>query len=90
MSEEEGLLAAFTPEIDGVRKRVDGLLVAADERPAEVYSLQVVLFGLQVGDLADVVTVSRVGTESVSRIWEGGYLQRTLWRTADFAKCLQA
>jgi hypothetical protein len=35
---------------------VNGLLVAADERAAEVDAFQVVFFGLQVGDLADVVT----------------------------------
>jgi hypothetical protein len=32
-------------------------LVAADERAAEVDALQVVFFGLEIGDLADVVTV---------------------------------
>jgi hypothetical protein len=57
VSEEERLLAPFTPEIDGVRQCVNGLLVAADERAAEVDAFQVVFFGLQVGDLADVVTV---------------------------------
>ena len=33
-----------------------GLLVAADKRAAEVYALEIVFLGLQVGDLADVVT----------------------------------
>ena len=59
MPEEKCLLAALTPEVDGVRERVNGLLVAADERPAEVDTLEVVFFGLQIGDLADVVTVRR-------------------------------
>ena len=59
MAQEERLLAAFAPEVDGVRQRVDGLLVAADEAAAEVDALQVVLFRLQVGDLADVVTTGR-------------------------------
>jgi len=36
---------------------VDGLMMAADEGSAEVDALEVVFFGLQVGDLADVVTV---------------------------------
>ena len=60
MSEEKRLLAAFTPEVDGVRQRVNGLLVAADERAAKVDAFEVVFFGLQVGDLADVVTVGKV------------------------------
>ena len=55
MSEEESLLSTLTPELDGVRKRMDRLLVAADERAAEVDAFKIVLFGLQVGDLADVV-----------------------------------
>jgi hypothetical protein len=44
VSEEKRLLAAFTPEVDGVRERVNGLLVAADERAAEVNAFEVVLF----------------------------------------------
>lgn len=36
---------------------MDGLMMAADEGSAEVDALEVVFFGLQVGDLADVVTV---------------------------------
>ena len=57
MPEEKCLLAAFAPEVDSVRERVNGLLVAADERAAEVNAFEVVLFRLQVGNLADVVTV---------------------------------
>ena len=45
------------PEFDGVGERVHGLTVAADEGAAEVYVLKRVLFGLKVGDLADVVAV---------------------------------
>jgi hypothetical protein len=59
MSQEERLLAAFTPEVDGVRERVNGLLVAANKRAAKVDAFQVVFFGLQVGDLADVVAARR-------------------------------
>jgi hypothetical protein len=44
MPEEKCLLAAFAPEVDGVRERVNGLLVAADERAAEVNAFEVVLF----------------------------------------------
>lgn len=36
---------------------MDGLMMAADEGSAEVDALEVVFFGLEVGDLADVVTV---------------------------------
>lgn len=36
---------------------MDGLMMAADEGSAEVDALEVVLFRLEVGDLADVVTV---------------------------------
>lgn len=57
VAEEKRLLLAFTPELDGVGQGVDGLLVAADEGAAEVDTLEVVLFGLQVGDLADVVAL---------------------------------
>lgn len=57
MSQKESLLSPLTPELDGVGQGVDGLLMAADERAAEVDALQVVLFGLQVSDLADVVAV---------------------------------
>ena len=35
---------------------MNGLLVAADERAAEVDTFEVVFFGLQIGDLTDVVT----------------------------------
>lgn len=49
---------------------MNGLLVAADERAAEVDTFEVVFFGLQVGDLADVVTVRdvRVSQNSTSGI----------------------
>jgi hypothetical protein len=36
MPEEERLLAALTPKVDGVGQSVDSLLVAADERAAEI------------------------------------------------------
>lgn len=57
MTQKVCLFAAFAPELDGERKGVDGLLVAADKRATEVDALKVVLFRLQVGDLADVVTM---------------------------------
>jgi hypothetical protein len=67
---------------------VDSLLVAADERAAEVDAFEVVFFGLQVGDLADVVTRMRV-----SKCWplENGSssVLLTLSRTADSSKYLQ-
>jgi hypothetical protein len=44
MPEEERLLAALAPEVDGVGQSVNGLLVAADERAAEVDALEVVFF----------------------------------------------
>lgn len=46
VTEEVSLLQAFTPELDGERQGVDGLLVATDEGTTEVYALQVVLLGL--------------------------------------------
>ena len=57
VAEKIRLFGAFAPELDGEGKGVDGLLVAADEGPTEVDALEIVLFGLQVGDLADVITV---------------------------------
>lgn len=55
--QEESLLCAFTPKLDGERERMDRLLMSSNERPAEVDSFQVVPFGLQERDLSDVVTV---------------------------------
>lgn len=57
MAEEIGLLLALGPEVDGIGKSLDGLAVAADERTAEVDVFEVVLFALEVGDLADVVAM---------------------------------
>lgn len=39
---------------------MNGLVVAADEGSAEVDALEIVFFGLEVGDLADVVTFFNV------------------------------
>lgn len=58
VTQEVRLLLALGPELDGVRERVHGLAVSADEGAAEVDVLDLMLLGLQVGDLADVVTVS--------------------------------
>ena len=73
MAQEVSLLRAFTPKLDGVRQRVDGLLMTADERATEVDVLQVVLFGLQIGDLADVVTVATSVSECSSRAELGAF-----------------
>lgn len=56
MAEKESLLRPLTPELNGEGKRVDSLLMTPDERAAKVDALEVVLFRLEVGDLADVVT----------------------------------
>ena len=66
---------------------MNSLLVAADERAAKVDALQVVFFGLQVGDLADVVAVKGTLVEfGLSKRKRSVLL--TLSRTADFAKYL--
>lgn len=57
VAQEVCLLLAVGPEADGVRQGVHCLAVAADEGAAEVDVLEVVFAGLEVGDLADVVTV---------------------------------
>ena len=83
MPEEKCLLAAFAPEVDGVRERVNGLLVAADERAAEVDAFQVVFFGLQVGDLADVVTVKMSELVALDfRLWL--LVFSTFWRVLPY------
>jgi hypothetical protein len=67
MSEEERLFGSFTPKFDRKRESMDRLAMTTDKRSAEVYSLKVVLFGLEVGDLADVVTMgSLVKNKSLS------------------------
>ena len=57
VSQKVRLLCLLAPEFDRIRQGMDCLLVAADEGPTKVDSLQVVLLRLQVGDLADVVTI---------------------------------
>ena len=57
MTQEISLFVSFTPEFDGEGEGVDGLAVAADEAAAEVNVFEIVFFGLEVGDLTDVVTV---------------------------------
>lgn len=59
VTQEVCLFVAFAPEFDGERQSVDRLTVAADETAAKVYVLEVVFFGLEVGDLTDVVTVAQ-------------------------------
>ena len=56
MAEEVSLLFTVGPEPDSVGERVHGLVVASDERAAKVDVFDLVFFGLEVGDLANVVT----------------------------------
>ena len=46
---------------------MDGLLVAADEGAAEIDALEIVLLGLEVGDLADIVTAVVLAKSAVKR-----------------------
>lgn len=55
MPQEISLFLPFTPKLDGVAQRVHGLGMSPDEGAAEVDVLEVVFFGLEVGNLADVV-----------------------------------
>lgn len=55
VTQEIRLLRPFAPEFDGEGQCVDRLLVAPDEGAAEVDPLEVVLFRLQVRDLADII-----------------------------------
>lgn len=57
MTQEVRLLLSFRPEANGVGEGVHCLTVASDERASEVDVLDLVLFRLQVSDLANVVTV---------------------------------
>jgi hypothetical protein len=66
MAQEVSLFGAFAPEFDSEGEGMDGLSMAADEGTSEVNPLQIVLFGLEVGDLAYVVTA-----ETISKIWWG-------------------
>ena len=55
MTQKIRLFLPITPELDCIRQCVHSLAVPTDEGAAEVDSAKTVLFGLQVGDLADVV-----------------------------------
>ena len=55
VAEEKSLLSPIGPELDSVRKRGDGLPVAADKRSTKVDPLEPVLLALQVCNLPDVV-----------------------------------
>lgn len=57
MTQEISLFVSFTPEFDREGEGVDGLTVAADEAAAKVDVFEIVFFGLEVGNLTDVVTV---------------------------------
>lgn len=56
MAEKIRGFSAVGPELDGEGEGVHGLAVAADEGAAEVDVFERVFFGLEIGDLADVVT----------------------------------
>lgn len=56
MAEEIRFLGTMGPEPDGEGQGTHGLAVAVDEGAAEIDAFQAVLFGLERGDLADVVT----------------------------------
>lgn len=60
MAQEICLLCSLAPKLDGERQGMYCLLVTANEGPAEVYPLEVMLLGLEIGDLADVVAVARI------------------------------
>lgn len=65
MAKKIGSLGSLGPELDGVRERVHGLTVAADEGAAEINVFELMLFRLQVGDLSDVITIDdRTGDSS--------------------------
>lgn len=56
MPQEICLLLPVRPKSNSVGKRVHRLAVAPDKGSAKVDVFYLVLFGLEVGDLADVVT----------------------------------
>ena len=57
MTKEISLLLALGPEIDGIRERLDGLAVAADEGAAKVDAFEDMFFALKIGDLTNIITV---------------------------------
>lgn len=59
MAQKVRLLRPLGPELDGVRKSVHGLAMTADERTTKVNVFQTMLLGMEIGDLAYVVTVAR-------------------------------
>lgn len=61
MAKEIGSLGALGPELDGVRERIHGLTVAADEGATKINMFELMLFRLQVGDLSYVVAVDDWG-----------------------------
>lgn len=56
MPQEVSLFFSLGPESNSVGQRVHGLTVATDEGATEVDVFYLVFFGLEVGDLANVVT----------------------------------
>lgn len=65
MAQKIGLFLALGPKSDGVGQGVHGLSVSTDERTAEVYMLDLVLFRLEVCDLANVIAIDceHLGTQ---------------------------
>lgn len=50
---------AFRPKLDSIGERIHGLVMASNERASEVNVLEVVFFGMQVCDLANIITAER-------------------------------
>lgn len=73
MAQEISRFGPLRPEFDGVRKRVHGLSVAANEASTKIYVLKRMLFGLEIGDLADVVAgnvIVRMRIGGTKGLWE--------------------
>lgn len=61
MAQEVRGFGTLRPEFDGEGECGHGLAVAANEGATEVYVFEGMLFGLEVGNLADVVAKGRKG-----------------------------
>ena len=56
VAEKVSLLGTLGPELDRVGQGTHCLMMAANERSAKVDILQLMLFGVEIGDLTDIVT----------------------------------
>ena len=75
MAQEISRFGPLRPELDGVRKCVHCLSVAANEASTKIYVLKGMLFGLEIGDLADVVAANvivRMRMGGTKGLWENG------------------